>query len=448
MNGNVKSDDAQANFKVQATAKPEVNRHARWAWVDTSIWTEPMLAALENGVKGGYWYSLMDKVSAPTTLQRAWQKVKRNGGSSGVDGVSIARFATKAEHYLRELSDALKSGRFRADAVKRVHIPKAGGGSRPLGIPAVKDRVVQTALKMVIEPIFEREFVDSSYGFRPGRGCKDALREVERVRRQGHTWVVDADIQGYFDNIDHTRLMARIHTRIKDGKLLALLQHYLEQAICEGLQHWQPIKGTPQGAVISPLLANLYLHELDVNMRERGVNMVRYADDFVILCATETEANEVLRDVKNWCHANHLTLHPDKTQVGNCLEAGHGFEFLGYRFEQGQRTVRAKSLTALKTKIKTRTRRTRGDNIATIVRELNPILRGWFNYFQHAHHRVFGTLDAFIRRRLRSILCKQNKLSYYYHRSLRNHLRWPNKYFAELGLFTLKTERAKASRSR
>ena len=320
--------------------------------------------------------------------------------------MSVERFALKADKYLLELQQALKDGSYQPLAVKRVMIPKAGG-QRPLGIPAVKDRIVQTALKKVIEPIFEREFVECSYGFRPQRGCKDALRAVDDSLKAGQTWVVDADIKSYFDSISHELLMSEVEQRISDGKVLNLIQAYLKQDIMDGMNRWTPSQGTPQGAVISPLLANLYLHSLDKLMVQVGYRMVRYADDFVILCHSKEQAQHALALVEQWVSEKGLTLHPDKTHLGNCREVGQGFEFLGYRFEAGQRWVRQKSLNALKDKIRSKTKRSRGDSMATIVADLNPMLRGWFNYFKHAHKWTFSGIDSFIRRRLRSLRYKQ-----------------------------------------
>ena len=313
-------------------------------WAEASIWTERMVSALVNGVKGGKWFSLVDKVIRPPTLDAAWHKVAQNKGAAGVDGQSIERFAAQADRYLQELHDSLKDGSYRPNPIKRVEIPKGDGQTRPLGIPTVKDRIVQTALKMVIEPIFEAQFRPGSYGFRPGRGCKDALREVDRLLKDGFTWVVDADLQGYFDSIPHDRLMARVAASISDGRVLALLDGFLRQDIMKDMARWTPTAGTPQGAVISPLLANLYLHPLDLLMEQRGRRMVRYADDFVILCRSEEAALTVLRQVEAWAAAEGLTLHPDKTRIGDSRQPGQGFEFLGYRFEAGRRLVRKKSL--------------------------------------------------------------------------------------------------------
>jgi RNA-directed DNA polymerase len=353
-----------------------------------------------------------------------------------VDGQSIDRFAAGAERYLRELHDELRTGRYRPQPVRRVDIPKPDGRIRPLGIPTVKDRIVQQALKMVMEPIFEVQFRPGSYGFRPGRSCKDALREVDRLIKAGYSYVVDADLTSYFDSIPHDRLMACVATSISDGRVLALIRSFLEQDIMNGMERWSPATGTPQGAVISPLLANLYLHPLDLRMETHGWQMVRYADDFVILCRTQAEADAALGEVRDWVAANGLALHPDKTRVGDCQQPGQGFDFLGYRFEAGRRLVRKRGLTALKDKVRARTIRSRGDSLGRIIAGLNPLLKGWFGYFQHATPGVFAYVDGFVRRRLRAILRKQEKRPGA-GRCLADHRRWPTVFFANAGLFTL-----------
>ena len=418
-----------------------------WWWVEASVWTDRMVSALVNGVKGGRWYSLMDKVYAPATLEVAWNNVAANDGAAGVDGQSIERFEAHAEEYLTELSTGLREGRYRPQPIRRVEIPKGDGRTRPLGIPTVKDRIVQTAVKFAIEPIFEATFRPSSYGFRPGRGCRDALREVAQLIEDGYTVVVDADFESYFDTIPHERLMRRVEERISDGRILGLLRGWLKQDILRDLERWTPEEGTPQGAVISPLLANIYLHPLDELMAARGYRMVRYADDFVVLCKSREEADAALADIRAWVAENGLRLHPDKTHVGDCLVKGQGFEFLGYRFEGGRRFVRKKSLTKIKDSIRAKTRRTRGTSLARIIDDLNPTLRGWLAYFKHAHPRTFLVLDAFIRRRLRAILRKQAKRPGH-GRTYEDHRRWPNAFFAEVGLLALHTARLTARPSR
>ena len=418
-----------------------------WTWVEATVWSERMLAALGNGVKGGKWFSLIDKVYRQETLGAAWRKVAANAGAAGVDGQSVKQFGYRAEIYLVELEQALRSGEYRPEPIKRVEIPKGGGRLRPLGIPAVKDRIVQTALKLVIEPIFEHEFEQCSYGFRPQRGCKDALREVDELIEQGFTHVVDADLESFFDTIEHQTLMRQIEERISDSRLLELIELFLSQDIIHGMKRWMPTGGTPQGAVISPLLANIYLHPLDRQMKQQGYRMVRYADDFVVLCRTAGQAQSALEEVKSWVKQNGLRLNEDKTQVGDCQQAGQGFEFLGYRFEAGQRWVRAKSLKALRERIRMKTQRTRGDSLATIIADLNPTLRGWFNYFKHAHWVTQLGIDGFTRRRLRALLRKQEKRPGM-GRCLSDHRRWPNTYFAAQGLFTITAAHGLASQSR
>jgi RNA-directed DNA polymerase len=407
-----------------------------------------MLSALVNGVKGGKWYALIDKVFSPETLAAAWKRVQANDGAAGVDGQSIERFTAKSDEYLMELSAALREGSYRPQAVKRVEIPKGDGKTRPLGIPTVKDRIVQQAVRLVIEPIFEAGFRNESYGFRPGRGCKDALREVDGLIKDGHAFVVDADLAGYFDSIPHDRLMARIEAKVSDGRVLDLIRGWLTADILKGLETWTPARGSPQGAVISPLLANIYLDPLDAFIAGRGYRMVRYADDFVILCRTREAAQAALADVRAWVSENGLALHPEKTHVGDCRQPGEGFEFLGYRFEAGKRYVRKKSLDKLKDSIRAKTRRTRGDSLARIVADLNRTLRGWFEYFKHAHHNTFKALDAFTRRRLRALLRRQEKRTSRMGKSLADHKRWPIAFFAKNGLFALHTAHLSARQSR
>ena len=407
-----------------------------WSWAEASVWTERMVSALGNGVRGGRWYSLMDKVYAPATLRAAWAKARANRGAAGVDGQSIERFAARSEDYLAELASALCEGSYRAQPIKRVDIAKGDGRTRPLGIPVVKDRVVQTAVKLVIEPIFEAAFHPSSYGFRPGRGCRDALREVDGLIKEGYTFAVDADLESYFDSIPHGQLMERIERRVSDGRVLALIRGWLGQDILRGMERWTPTGGTPQGAVISPLLANIYLDPLDERLAARGYRMVRYADDFVVLCQSREEAAAALVEIRQWVADNGLRLHPDKTHLGDCRQPGDGFEFLGYRFEAGRRLVRKKSLARLKDGIREKTRRTRGQSLARIIADLNPMLRGWYGYFKHAHPRTFPAVDGFTRRRLRALLRKQAKRPGS-GRCLADHQRWTNAFFAEAGLFAL-----------
>lgn len=424
---------------VQATARPELDPDdpRMWSWVETSVWTNRMLAALGNGVRGGKWHSLIDKVYASQTLWAAWKRVAANRGAAGIDRISVERFKANAEYYLKELEYELRNGTYKPAPIRRVYIPKGKGQTRPLGIATVKDRIVQGALKLVIEPIFEMDFLPVSFGFRPQRSCKDALRIVDSSLKEGFTWVVDADLKSYFDTIPKQGLLNLVNERISDTNVMELLRQFLDQDVIDGMKHWTPTAGTPQGSVISPLMSNLYLHGLDELLSKYDLRYVRFADDFVAMCRTEQEAKEVLAVIQGWVVRNGLTLHPDKTSVGNCMLKGQGFVFLGYRFEAGRRWVRPKSRKALRDKIRQLTSRMRSGSMESIITELNPILRGWFGYFKQAHRSTFRDVDGFVRRRLRAILRKREKRPGF-GRTARDHRRWPNAFFARHGLFTLK----------
>lgn len=418
---------------------------SRWRWVEPCAWTVRMLTALEQGVKGAKWFRLFDKVFAERNLFAAFQQVARNGGAAGVDHVTTRDFEQQLPDSIWELSDLLKSERFTPQAIRRVHIPKPGTNeTRPLGIPTVRDRVVQAAIVNVIEPIFERDFAEHSYGFRPGRGCKDALRRVDRLLKEGYTHVVDADLKGYFDSIPHDRLMARLQEKIADGPVLRLIDNFLKADILDEASRWTPEAGAPQGAVLSPLLSNIYLDPLDHLLAESGFAMVRYADDFVILCRTAEDAGRALEIVRQWTAENGLTLHPTKTKV---LDARtDSFDFLGYTFRGVQHEPRRKSRQKLKDALRAKTRRTSGDSLQCIVKNVNRTLRGWYEYFQHSSYaNVYRELDGWTRMRLRSIFRKRAG-----RRGCgrgRDHQRWPNRFFAERGLFSLATTHALAVQS-
>ena len=298
----------------------------------------------------------------------------------------------------------------------------------------MRDRVVQTALKDLLEPIFEKEFSDQSFGFRPNRSTKDALRELQDLLNEGYTYVVDADILGYFDNIPHDKLKAKVRKRITDNGILSLIDSYLKADILEGTDNWTPEGGTPQGAVISPLLANIYLNPLDHLMKTRGYNMIRYADDFVILCSTKEEAREALKAINDWVKKAGLKLHPDKTKLVDATKRG-GFDFLGYHFERGYKWPRKKSENKLKDNIRNKTPRTYGDNLEKCISGINKTLTGWYEYFKYSHHTTFGPLDGWIRMRLRSILRQRAGMKGRGRGS--DHQRWPNSYFQKRGLFSL-----------
>ncbi len=409
-----------------------------------------MLEALERGVKGGKWHSLIDKVHRDENLLLAWQEVKKRKGCGGVDRMSLCQFEHHLGQRLEKLSSQIREGSYEPQPVLRKYIPKDGGrGRRPLGIPTIGDRVVQAALRNVIEPIFERKFTDQSYGFRPGRGCKDALREVARLLSEGHTWVVDVDIKSYFDTIPHEELINEIAEEVADGRVLALIRGFLSQGVLEGMHQWQPETGTPQGAVISPLLANIYLHPVDVIVRDADFKMIRYADDMVILCRTREEAEKALGVLRQALEERQLELHPEKTGLVDAT-ARPGFQFLGYIFFGNKRYPREPSVKKLRRAIKERTKRNRSDDLDTIIRDVNSVLRGWFEYFKHSSRGAFVELDQYVRRRLRAILSKR-KFRRAHHRNCGrgyDHFRWPNAFFADRNLFILHTEHAIVRRSR
>jgi len=318
---------------------------------------------------------------------------------------------------------------------------------RPLGIPTVRDRVVQAAIVNVIEPIFERDFAEHSYGFRPGRSCQDALRRVDRLLQAGYTHVVDADLKGYFDSIPHDRLMDRLKEKIADGQVLSLIEQFLKADILDGASQWTPEAGAPQGAVLSPLLSNVYLDPLDHLMAREGFEMIRYADDFVILCRTADEAQRALALVQTWVAENGLLLHPTKTRVVDVTT--EGFDFLGYHFHGSDRGTRhwtrPKSVRKLKDTLRPKTKRTSGHSLPCIIAEVNRVLRGWFAYFKHSRPWVFSRLDRWLRQRLRAILRKRSK-----RRGMAkggDFRRWPNAFFVEQGLFSLETAHALACQS-
>jgi RNA-directed DNA polymerase len=405
-----------------------------------------MLATLAKGVSGGKWYSLIDKLYPETTLRAAFAAVAANHGAAGVDHVGIEQYAENLDANLGRLSQALRTGTYRPQAIRRHYIPKPGSQQmRPLGIPTVQDRVAQTALRMVIEPIFERDFAAQSYGFRPGRGCKDALRRADELLRTGHVHVVDADLKSYFDTIPKDRLLALVANKVADGRVLALVEAFLGQSVLEDTREWVPEQGTPQGAVISPLLSNIYLDPLDYLMADRGFEMVRYADDFVVLCRSPQDAEAALALVQDWTAQAGLTLHPDKTRLVDART--DGFDFLGYRFEAGLRWPRAKSLTKFKDAIRAKTGRTTGRSLAMVVADLNPTLRGWFEYFKHSHYRTFSRLDGWLRRRLRSLLRKQQKRQGIARSNGADQIRWPNAFFDGHGLFSLQKAHVAACQS-
>jgi RNA-directed DNA polymerase len=396
-----------------------------------------MLAALARGNDGRQWHTLSDKVWSPRNLSLALKTVVARAGAPGVDGETTAAVATRAAEELATITRLLQQGRYEPRPVRRVWIEKLGSREkRPLGIPTVRDRIVQTAMLHLLEPIFERDFAETSYGFRPGRNAQQAVAQVEAHLAEGCAWVVDADLKGYFDSIPQAQLLARLQEKIADRRLLGLVEKFLRQGVMESAKEWEPTpSGTPQGAVISPLLANIYLDPLDHEMARRSWRMVRYADDFILLCHSEAEARAALAAVRSWVEAAGLVLHPEKTRVVN-LAAGEAFEFLGWHFERGHRWPREKSEQKLKEAVRQRTRRHSGEPLGCIIAGLNRVLRGWGNYFRGGVRNVPERLDKWLRMRLRSLLRRRsggNGVA----RGRRDHLRYPNAYFTAHGLISL-----------
>lgn len=358
-------------------------------------------------------HALYDRIFRPDILRQAWEEVRRNGGSAGQDGVSIEDVEREGvEQFLREIEQDLKAGCYRPKPVLRVYIPKADGRQRPLGIPTVRDRVVQQACKMVIEPIFEANFQDNSYGFRPKRSAQQAVTVVKKALITGW-WVVDADIQGYFDNINHSMLMSLLKRRIIDRRVLKLIRQWLEAGVLEnGIVNASEI-GSPQGGVISPLLANIYLHVLDMFWAERFSSLgklVRYADDFVIICRTKHDAETAMQKVAQVMELLKLTLHPTKTRV---VDMGQdGFDFLGFHFHKKKSKksgkllpyiwASPKSMMNIRRKIHFITERKRLSNTPDeVIKFLNMVIRGWRNYFRIGNCALkFQQLDRYIRYRL------------------------------------------------
>lgn len=428
---------AGANHGGETAGLPE-----RWSWVEPTIWTPRMVQALQGGVKGGKWYSLWDKILTPGVLEAAFAKVKANKGAAGVDHVSVDGFERDKARNLKALHESLKDGTYRPCAIRRCFIPKAGSKElRPLGIPTVRDRVVQTALRDAVDPIFEREFADHSYGFRPRRNAHQAIDRVERLLCEGFVWLADVDLKSYFDTIPHAALMAKVRERVADGRVLGLIEAFLKQPVEEGDRRQIPSVGVPQGAVVSPVLSNVYLTPLDHLMARAGLEMTRYADDFVIQCRSEEEAQRALAEVTRWCGEAGLTVHPTKTRIVK-VSVTEGFDFLGYHFRQhrddpkrAKKWPRDKSAAKLRDTLRPLTRRTNGHSLEEILRRVNVVLRGFFAYFRKSVKTPLQMLDSWVRGRLRSILRRRRKRRG--RARGKDHQRWLNAFFEDLGLFSL-----------
>lgn len=421
--------------KASRTGEPEKKSTIEISsWANRSVWTDRMLDALTVGVRGGKWHALIDKVCSELNLFVSARKVVGKKGAAGVDRQSTEDFSEKEIAEIRRLREQLRERTYHPKPVKRVQIPKPGSNqTRPLGIPTVRDRVVQTALVNVIEPIFDNEFHDRSFGFRRGRSCHDALRVVEELLNDDHVFVVDADLQSYFDTIPKDRLMALVKAKISDRRVLELVRSFLDQSVLEELREWTPESGVPQGAVLSPLLSNLYLNELDHRMAELGYEMVRYADDFVILCRSQEQAEAALEEVKRFVKEAGLTLHPEKTHIVDSREKS--FDFLGYSFRGKLRFPRAKSHRKMVDTIRRLTPRKSGQSMEATITQINRVTVGWLAYFRHCTWNIFDKYDGMVRKRLRRQLLKRHRRN---PKRLPRTQRWPNAYFSERGYKSLR----------
>jgi Retron-type reverse transcriptase len=399
-------------------------------------------------------HALYDRIFRPDVLEEAWRRVRANRGAAGVDRETLADVeAYGTERMLQDLSDALQAGRYHPSPVRRRGIPKPDGGVRPLGIPTVRDRVAQQAAKLVLEPIFEADFLPVSYGYRPKRSATEALEVIRRSFIEGRTWVTEIDIRHFFDSLDHARLNAFVEKRVSDRRVQKLVRKWLTADVMEDGVISQTVSGTPQGGVISPLLANIYLHRLDAAWAERGHGtLVRYADDAVILCRTQAEAEAALDLVGEILTGLGLEIHPDKTRIVDLREGREGFDFLGCHFharvsgrllERGirryylHRWPSARSMKRVRSRVKELTGRNRNGakDVRDLISDLNPVLRGWGTYFRTGNAAAkFRQIDWYVVGRLRRFLVKRQG----------RHLRpgqtgqWTEDWLNGLGLYRLR----------
>jgi RNA-directed DNA polymerase len=366
-------------------------------------------------------HSLVDKVYKMKNLELAWSKVKANQGSGGIDGQSIEEFDESLEENLRRLHEELKAGTYKPSPVRQQMIPKSGqpGKYRPLGIPTIYDRVCQQALLNRLEPILEPIFDDANFGYRKGRSTKDALRKIwKEIKEEGNEWIVDADLKDFFGSADHSKLLTLLNQRISDGRVLDLIQSMLKAGIYASGKRLPTEQGTPQGSVVSPALSNVLLTPFDREMRRKGYRLTRWADDWVVTCKTRSEAQAALRTARKILDKLGVTLHPEKTKI---VHVSHGFEFLGFKIKRGSRPLRLpqlkirsgtkhgalyayprrKSIQNFKEQIRNQTKRKVPLRISDLIDRINPIIRGWGNYYCKANvRRLFNQLDRWIVRRI------------------------------------------------
>ncbi len=378
------------------------------------------------------YYTLKDKVTKIRNMKAAAKHVLDKGGSAGVDRIDTVEFKENYAVHMRELYREFLEDRYHPKPALRVFIPKSDGRQRPLGIPTVKDRIAQAAVRGILEPIYEKEFCDCSLGFRKGKSQIDAINKVEEYKEQGYKWVLDADIKGFFDNIDHELLIEFIRQKVTDGWIIEIIKSWLTMGVMKDGEYIPTEKGTPQGGVISPLLANIFLHEFDKVMVERGYKLVRFADDFVVMTKSKRKAKRAYEVVKEIITEKlKLELHPEKTVITNF---GEGFVFLGFEFIAWRyKRPRKKSLEKFKDNVRKVTKRNQPWKVKSIIKRLNAKIYGWANYFGHGNvKKLFRRLDEWIRMRLRSYMEKKKAV-------MNQNKRIPNSFFRKKGLVSLLT---------